>query len=139
MKVVIDTNVLISGLLFGGVPARVLAAWTDDLVTLVVSPDILGEYRRVGLELAKERTPLIAALDALLTTIAVHAVVINASSLPTPVSEDPDDDKFLAAAVANSAALIVSGDKHLLRVSGWNDIMVLTPRQFVDQYLRGDS
>lgn len=53
MKVVIDTNVLISGLLFGGVPARVLAAWTDGLVTLVVSPDILREYRRVGLEPAK--------------------------------------------------------------------------------------
>ena len=139
MKVVIDTNVLISGLFFGGVPARVLAAWTDGRVMLVVAPDILHEYRRVGLELAKGRAPLIAALDALLAIIAVHATVVNATPLSTAVSEDPDDDKFLAAAIASGATLIVSGDKHLLRVSGWNDVVVLKPRQFVDQYLRGDT
>jgi putative PIN family toxin of toxin-antitoxin system len=139
MKVVIDTNVLISGLYFGGVPAQVLTAWTDGRILLVVSPDILQEYRRVGLELAKGRASLTEALDTLLAIIAVHAAVVNAPPLSAPVSEDPDDEKFLAAAVASSATLIVSGDKHLLRVSGWNDVRVLKPRQFVDQYLRGDT
>lgn len=139
MKVVIDTNVLISGLYFGGVPAQVVSAWTDGRTMLVVSPEILHEYRRVGLELAKGRAALIAALDALLAIIAVHASVVNAPALATRVSEDSDDDKFLAAAMASGAALIVSGDRHLLRVSGWNDIVVLKPRQFVDQYLRGDT
>ena len=139
MKVVIDTNVLISGLYFGGVPAQVLTAWTDGRVLLVVSPDILHEYRRVGLELAKGRASLIAALDALLAIVAVHAAVVNAPPLAAPVSEDPDDDQFLAAAVASGAVFIVSGDKHLLRVSGWNGVSVLKPRQFVDQYLRGDT
>ena len=139
MKVVIDTNVLISGLYFGGVPARVLTAWTDGRGLLVVSPEILHEYRRVGLELAKGRAPLVAALDALLAIVAVHAAVIKAPALTAPVSEDPDDDKFLAAAAASGAAVIVSGDKHLLRVSGWRDVVVLTPRQFVDRYLRGDT
>ena len=139
MKVVIDTNVLISGLYFGGVPARVVTAWTAGRVLLVVSPDILHEYRRVGLELAKGRAPLIETLDALLAIVAVHATVVNAPPLATAVSADPDDDKFLAAAVASGAAMIVSGDRHLLNVSGWNGIVVLKPRQFAEQYLRGDT
>ena len=139
MKVVIDTNVLISGLYFGGVPARVISAWTEGRTLLVVSPEILHEYRRVGLELAKGRPALIEVLDALLAIVAVHASVVNAPPLATRVSEDPDDDKFLAAALASGALLIVSGDRHLVSVSGWNDIVVLKPRQFVDQYLRGDT
>ena len=55
------------------------------------------------------------------------------------MSEDPDDDKFLAAAAARGAAVIDLGDKHMLRVSGWRDVVVLKPRHFVDQYLRGDT
>ncbi|MDB4915976.1 MAG: hypothetical protein JWM95_3620 [Gemmatimonadetes bacterium] len=49
---------------------------------------------------------------------------------------DPDDDKFLTCAVASDTQVIVSGDKHLLDVSGWNGIEVLTPRQTFDRYLR---
>lgn len=49
--------------------------------------------------------------------------------------EDRDDDKFLAAALAGGATVVVSGDKHLRRVSGWQSIDVLTPRQFVDGLL----
>ena len=135
MRIVVDTNVLVSGLMFGGTPARVLSAWTDGVVTLVVSPEILEEYRRVGVELAKGRAELQEVLSALLTLIAVHAIVIDAPALPERVSDDPDDDKFLAAALVSGAKLIVSGDKHLLRVSGWSHIEVLKPRQFVDQYL----
>ncbi len=48
MKVVVDTNVLVSGLLFGGVPGQILTAWTAGEFVLVVSPSILSEYRRVG-------------------------------------------------------------------------------------------
>jgi predicted nucleic acid-binding protein len=57
--------------------------------------------------------------------------------LAAPVSDDPADDKFLAAALASHTPLIVSGDKDLLRVSGWRGIKVLTPRQFLDQHLLG--
>jgi len=55
--------------------------------------------------------------------------------LPEQVCSDPDDDKFLACAVAAGMTIIVSGDRKLRAVSGWNGIDVLTPRQFVERYL----
>lgn len=135
MKVVLDTNVLVSGLLFGGVPGRILNAWNAGTIHLVISPPILDEYRRVGIELSKGREPLVSLLDAMLATLTVHSQMVDAPPLDTPVSEDPDDEMFLAAAFAANARLIVSGDKHLLRVSGWRGIEVLKARAFVDRYL----
>lgn len=135
MNVVLDTNVLVSGLLFGGVPGRILAAWSAGSFRLVISPPILEEYRRVGFELSKGREPLVSALGALLAMLTVHAVLVNAPRLDERVSEDPDDDMFLAAAVAGHAGVIVSGDKHLLQLSGWRAIDVLKARQFVDRYI----
>jgi predicted nucleic acid-binding protein len=52
-----------------------------------------------------------------------------------PVSADPDDGAFLACALAAGAEIVVSDGQHLRRVSGWNGIKVLTPRQFSDQFL----
>ena len=135
MKVVLDTNVLVSGLLFGGVPGHILTAWSTGAIRLVISPPILDEYRRVGLELSKGREPLAGALEALLAMITVHAQLVDAPPLGERVSEDPDDEMFLAAALAANARLIVSGDKHLLRVSGWRGIEVLKARAFVDRYI----
>ena len=114
MKVVVDTNVVVSGLLFGGVPGQILAALTRGAFVLVVSPSILDEYRRVGRELAKGRPALDAALDALLAVIVVHATVVDAPPLDERVSADPDDEQFLSAALAGEASWIISGDMHLL-------------------------
>ena len=135
MKVVVDTNVVVSGLLFGGVPGQILTAWSTGAIQLVISPSILEEYRRVGLELSKGREPLVSALETLLAMLTVHAFIVDAPPLDERVCEDPDDDKFLAAAVAANVAVVVSGDKHLLRVSGWRRIEVMKPRQFVDRYV----
>ncbi len=134
MNVVLDTNVLVSGLLFGGVPGRILTAWSNGTLTLVISPAMLDEYLRVGVELAKGRGAVLASLDSLLALVTVHATLVNPPPLAVPVSEDPDDDMFLAAALAADARIIVSGDKHLLRVSGWSGIEVLKARQFLDRY-----
>ena len=69
----------------------------------------------------------------------MNAIIVDAPPLAESVSEDADDDMFLAAAFASQTRLIVSGDRHLLRISGWRGIDVLTPRQFVDQYLAADG
>ena len=135
MRIVLDTNVVISRVFFGGVPGRILSAWSAGEFELVLSPPILEEYRRVGLELGRRYPDVNAAFEPLLTLIAMNALVIDAPRLTDPVSDDPDDDMFLAAALASQAQLVVSGDQHLLRVSGWRGIEVVCPRQFTDRHL----
>lgn len=135
MRVVLDTNVVLSGIFFGGVPGRILTAWAEGRFQLVLTPEILDEYRRAGDALALGHLERSAALTPILALIVSHAALVDATPLPAPVSADPDDDKFLAAALA-AAALVVSGDRHLLAVSEWQGVRVLSPRRFVDEYLR---
>ena len=135
MRVILDTNVVVSGVFFGGVPGRILEAWSAGDFVLVLSPEILEEYRRVGHELGRSRPTVAAAFEPILTLITMNAVIVDARPLTEPVSDDPDDDKFLAVAADSQTSLIVSGDGDLLRVSGWRGVEVLTPRQFVDRHL----
>lgn len=133
MKVVLDTNVFISGVFFGGPPFLILQAWRDEIIQLVISPEILDEYRRVGEILAEEHPAI--DLEPILEFVIQNADVFAASPLSEPVCEDPDDDKFLACALASASQIIISGDKHLLKVTGFQDIEVLKPRDFLDRYL----
>jgi putative PIN family toxin of toxin-antitoxin system len=133
VKVVLDTNVFISGIFFSGPPFHILEAWRNGKIQLVVSPGILDEYRRVGEILAWENPGV--DLEPMLEYVIENAVVFSASPLPEKVCEDPDDDKFLACALASESNLVVSGDKHLLKVSGYKSIEVLKPRDFLDNHL----
>lgn len=110
MRVVLDTNVVASGLFFSGPPSVILEEVFSGRVAIVLTAEIIDEYMRVVAELAK-RYPRVDA-EALL------------------------DDKFFECAVAGKAKLIVSGDRHLLAASGTFDVKVLTPRAFVDNYLQ---
>lgn len=136
MRVVLDTNVVVSGVFFGGVPGRILSAWAAGAFVLVLSPTILQEYRRVGRELGKRHPSAAAALEPVLTLMTTHALIVDAPPLATQVCDDPDDDAFLAAADAARVEVVVTGDRALLRASGWQGIAVSTPRQFADRYLR---
>lgn len=133
MKVILDTNVFISGVFFSGAPHAILDAWHQKKITLVLSEEILEEYRRVGDELART-FPAIDPRPAL-DLVAIHAKIVEAPPLSVPVCTDPDDDKFLACAIASNTKIITSGDKALLRTSGYAGIEVMTPRAFVDRYL----
>lgn len=74
-------------------------------------------------------------LNPILTFLIEHAKVYQPVELSESVCEDPDDDKFFACALASGSKVIVSGDKHLLKVSGYQGIEVLKPREFVDKFL----
>lgn len=71
----------------------------------------------------------------MLELLVTEGEICLPAELPGPIFDDPDDDKFLACAVAGEVKVIVSGDKHLLRVSGYRGIDVLRPRKFLDQYM----
>lgn len=133
MRLVLDTNVFISGVFFAGPPFDILKAWRAGQVEIVVSAEILDEYRRVGVELSEKYTTV--DLTPFLELLISHASVVHAPPLDERVCSDPDDDKFVACALAGRTKFICSGDKALLKISGYKEISVVTPRAFVDRYL----
>ena len=134
MKAVIDRNVVRSGFFFGGVPGLVLKGWQSGRFTLALSPSILTEYRQSGAALESRYGG--SEFEAFAALLALNSEVVDAPEhLKEPVCADPDDDKFLACAIAAHAEVIVSGDKLLLVTSGWRGVQVLSPRAFVEKYL----
>ncbi len=137
MRVVLDTNVLVSAVFFGATPGQVLSHWRDRAFEIVVSREVLEEYVRVGERIAV-RAPGVD-LGPALDLIAAHATFVSTAPLPEPVCRDPDDDKFLACALAAEARYIVSGDRDLLVLSPYRGVTVLSPRAFVRQLPHGRS
>ena len=133
MRVILDTNVFVSGVFFRGPPYEILEAWRDGKVQLVVSPEILEEYQRVGKILAKQFPKV--DLGPIIDLLAVGAKLVLPPPLPEPVCADPDDDKFLACALASKTKFVISGDKHLLDVSDYRGITIVRPGKFVNEYL----
>ena len=134
MRIILDTNVLISGIFFSGPPFQILEAWRDGRFQLVISDEILAEYRRVS-EILAAQFPAVD-LAPILGLVAREADIIQAPKLSERVCHDPDDDKFLACALAGNTGVIVSGDQHLIQVSGYRGIEVFRPRDFIDHFLR---
>ena len=133
MKVVLDTNVIMSAIFFGGIPREILTANLGKKFRLVLSPLIFEEYLEVAERLsAKHHAPY----EKVLQLIATHSEMVADLPLPEPVSNDPDDEKFIAVALASKAKIICSGDKHLLNVDGYKGIEILKPKPFSDKYLK---
>ncbi len=134
MKVVLDTNVLISGIFFSGPPSEILKAWRTGDIQFVLSSEIADEYVKVVKILANDFPGI--EINSILTLILTNSEIIQAPSLPHQVCKDPDDDKFLACALAGKCSVIISGDKHLLKSSGYRRIDILTPRIFIERCLK---
>ena len=134
MKIVLDTNVFISGIFFHGPPAQILDAWKKSKIQIVLSKEIINEYQRVA-EALSEKFPEID-ISSIIDLVAIHAKIIDTEGIEVFECEDPDDNKFIECAIASKTKLIVSGDKHLLKISGYREIVVHNPRNFVDLYLK---
>ena len=134
MRVVIDTNVIMSAIFFGGVPFEVLNAWHDGEFELVISEAVMAEYREIAGRM-RSKFQLINP-EGWLSYIQEHATMTLAAPLEAQVCDDADDDVFLACAVSADAKIVCSGDRHLLACNGWQGIEVLTPRVFCNR-IRG--
>ncbi len=128
MRIVADTNTVISGMLWYGPPRRIFDAARQRTITLYTSADLVAEVRDV---LARPKlAPVLArnqtTAELLTTDYAALASVVVPAVLPTPIAVDPDDDAVLACAVAARADAIVSGDHHLLDLQAYQAIPILT-------------
>lgn len=131
MQVVLDTNVLVSGVFWSGPASRILELWAKDKIEVVVSPEILAEYQRLLAKMEQERPAGLA--DAWTVFIAQHATVIHPVSRPR-LCRDPDDDKFLHCALSAGVWALVSGDKDLRSMGRVADVEILTPTAFLRRY-----
>lgn len=134
MRIVLDTNVFISGIFFSGPPSQILKAWKNSNLQIVLSREILEEYQRVAVSLA-DKFPTVDILP-IIELVTIHGLFVDTKGFKASACDDPDDDKFIECAIASNTKIIVSGDKHLLKVSGYQGITVFKPRNFVDSYLK---
>ncbi len=134
MNVILDTNVFVSGLFFkSGPPGKIMDALIAERFKLIISPPIFAEYLRTVAALNADYPQI--NTEALLDIVFLKSILYEPMELSEPVTADPKDDMFIACALASKCGLIVSGDKHLLNVSGHQGIKVLKPRQFYDEHL----
>jgi len=128
MRAILDTNVLVSGILFGGIPRKILECAQRRTFTMVITHDILSEYYEVIERVSKEYN--VKRASSVLESIISKAELSFSITLHEPVCIDPDDDIFFAAAKAAKVKIIVSGDKHLKAASGWSGVKVISPATF---------
>ena len=125
LRVVFDSNVIISGFLFGGHPARLLEYALASSIHSFTSLPILDEVRNV---LQRPKFGL-SSEQALTFVEELHELfdVVTPTKRVRIIAADPDDNIILECAQAANAAVIISGDSHLLDLGRWNGIDILTP------------
>jgi len=137
LRVVLDTNVLLSGIAYpGSVPGKILTAWRHGSVDVLLSPFILDELRRVLPRLASRHGLSVSEIDDLIDILAIQAEVIE----PEPVSDaelrDANDlpvlATLLAALTAALADYLITGDKDLLALA--ERFPVITPAAFWERH-----
>ena len=137
MKVIIDTNVIISALYFGGKPGVILNAWKNHKFNICINQEILQEYHNTSERLSSKYKNIsqhdVVQFLELLTT---HTHIIPSLNTNIQICEDPNDDKFIYCALASGAKIIISGDRHLLDINGYQNIEILKPLNFITKYLK---
>jgi len=135
VRAVLDANVFVSAAIHPeGPPGRIIERFLrTDVFTLVLSDAIVDEVMR-ALAYPKVRRYVRRGLDAALwmEDLVLLADVVLDTVQVTGVSKDADDDKYLAAAIAGRASLVVTGDPHLLTVGEYEGVRIVTPRAFLD-------
>ena len=137
LRVVIDTNVVISAILFGGTPGALIPLWKNGRIQPILGKDIFNEYLRVlaypKFELTENEIAYLLYQELL-----PYFEVIDVTPEKTFVPRDPTDDKFICCALKARAEMIISGDVHLLSLEKFGTIRVVTPAQFLKLFLNTD-
>ena len=130
MKVVIDTNVAISGLLWQGPPNRILRWAREEILEVIACEETVAEVKRVlryG-RFSKRLTELGSSpAKAAIYYLNLAQIVPTPETFPGTIIEDAFDNLFLALGVENDGRLIISADYHLLKLKAYSKIQIVTP------------
>jgi putative PIN family toxin of toxin-antitoxin system len=133
LKVVLDANVWVSALLWGGKPAEIVKAAEKGRIVVLLTEEIAGEISQVLAypKIAKVYQAAGLRREDLVETVLKIGKFIQATRKVHVVVEHPADDKFVECALAANAAYIVSGDKHLLKVGSYKKTRILPVSEFL--------
>jgi len=131
LRVVLDTNVLISAILFGGKPRRILEKAIRGEIRLCLSEPMLEELKGVLQRSKFDYSP--EMIQIILTELMSISDFVNPSETINIVAEDPEDNRILECAVAANADYVITGDSHLLKLNKYLNIDVLNVAVFLEK------
>ena len=133
-KVVIDTNVFISGFGWDGKPEEILALLKERCIINYISTDIFDELRRVV------SYPKLKFKESLrikiLEFVFFYSEFVEPKENISFITDDPEDNKFLECSIEANAKFIISGDPHLLNLQKFRNIEVIGVNEFLHKFLR---
>ena len=133
MRIVVDTNVLISGIFFGGFPRRILISIIHKELTACATTEIINEYEEIVEEMIGRKQ---GHLNRTILAPLIQIMEIIEPVSHIEVCRDRDDDKFLECAKDSHALYVVSGDKDLLVIEKYENIQIVTAKDFCEKYLQ---
>jgi hypothetical protein len=131
MKLVIDTNVFISGIFWAGnFCSEIIDKWKNKKFELVSSIEIIEELietlRNFKIKMPEE------IIQRWKTMIIENSIIVEPTTKLNIVKDDPDDNKFIETALTGKADFIISQDKHLLKLKKYQTINLISPKEFLD-------
>lgn len=129
-RVVLDTNVWLSALIFGGKPREIVELFARGSIEVVVSEEILTEMRR---SVSRAFPDFLDDLERMEALIKQDADMVELGSITIDVCRDPDDNRILETAVIGGCLCIVSGDNDLLSLKHCGGIHILKPSEFLQE------
>jgi uncharacterized protein len=129
MKVVLDTNIFISGIFWSGDSEKIIYAWGNEEFEIITSSEIIREIVETLMDF-KIQLP-INILLLWISILSMKSLIVEPQEKINIVKDDPDDDKFIEAAISGKADYIITQDKHLLKIKEFREIKILTPRDFL--------
>jgi len=135
MRAVLDANVFVSAIISPkGNPAKILNAWRNDKFLLLISRPILEEIGRVLRypKIRRRHRRSERKIQIFLEDLSRLAILAPGKLSLSIIADDPSDNRYVECAVEGEADYLVSGDDHLLRLGAYEDVRIVTPREFVD-------
>ena len=129
MKVVIDTNVFVSGIFWKGISNRIIIAWRArkfDLVNSLMNvEELIKILKFFKIDMSDEH------IKEWVTLIVENSIIVDVAGKIKIVKDDPTDDKFIETALNGNADYIISQDRHLLDIKEFEGIKIVSPEEFL--------
>ncbi|MFZ1324276.1 MAG: putative toxin-antitoxin system toxin component, PIN family [Candidatus Saccharimonadales bacterium] len=135
LRIIIDANVLISGIVFGGKPRRLLDLLSEDALVVVIAEEMLTEVRR---KIVLKFPDFIEDYNRVEKLLKRDCIIVRLGSAQVKISRDPDDDKYIEAALLGHCNYIITGDNDLLVIGQYENIGMIKPADFLKQFRHKD-